>query len=68
MNRKVFKELLERYTSDGFTCVDLELTDNRTISLNCERDKIWFNESYFWFGSNGVGTSIDYRVIKGIAI
>lgn len=68
MNRKDFKELLERYIEDGFTYVDLELTDNRTISLDYERDKICFNEGHFWFGSNGVGTSIDYRVIKSVAI
>lgn len=68
MEKEDFKELLERYIADGFTCVDLELTDDRTISLDYERDEIWFNEGHFWFGGNGVSTVVDYRFITGIAI
>ncbi len=68
MNREAFKELLEKYIEDRFTCVDLKLTDNRTILLDYERDKICFNEGHFWFGGNGVSTVVDYRVITEIAI
>ena len=64
MEKEELKELLEMYVTSGFERVELELTGNRVITINLDK----YNTRYFWFGGDGVNTSIDYRVIKSVAI
>ncbi|MFR5263972.1 hypothetical protein [Clostridium sp.] len=68
MEKEELKELLEMYVTSGFERVELELTGNRVITINLDKYKYAFNTRYFWFGGDGVNTSIDYRVIKSVAI
>lgn len=68
MEKEELKELLEMYVTSGFEYVELELTGNRVVTINLDKYKYGFNTSYFWFGGDGVNTSIDYRVIKSVAI
>lgn len=68
MGKEELKELLEMYVASGFDRVELELTGNRVITINLSNYKYGFNTRCFWFGGDGVNTSIDYRVIKSVAI
>ncbi|MFR5264546.1 hypothetical protein [Clostridium sp.] len=68
MEKEELKELLEMYIVSGFEHVELELTGNRVISINLNKYKYGFNTGCFWFGGDGVNTSIDYRAIKSVAI
>lgn len=68
MDRDKFEELFMRYLADGFDVVDIELTDDRVIGFDVRKQHYVMEQSYFWFGGNGLSATIDYRVIKGLAI
>lgn len=68
MDKDYFKELLEKYIKEGFPKVEFELEGDRSIFFDSDKYRYIFKTNVFWFGRNGVETTIDYRVIKAIVI
>lgn len=68
MDKDYFKELLEKYIEEGFPKVEFELEGDRSIFFDADKYRYVFQDNVFWFGRNGVQTTIDYRVVKAIVI
>lgn len=68
MNKEKFQELFTKYVEDGFDVIDIELTDGRVLFFNNKQYNFGFSNGEFWYGRNGVHTTVDYRVINSLAI
>lgn len=68
MDKDKFKEIFTRYLEVGFDVLDIVLTDDRVVIFDAKKHNYSICESYFWFGKNGLSTTIDYKIIKGLAI
>lgn len=68
MTKQETEQLVNQYIADGFDKIDFELTDNRVISFMKSKHNCVFNKSAVWIGGDGLIISIDYAIIKSIAL
>lgn len=67
MTREKVKELIIRYKEDGFDRMDIDLEEDKFITID-ENDDLSFNPNFIIIRGRGYVFRIGYSFIRGISI
>lgn len=68
MRRKEFEEVFLEYIEDGFRFIDLELTKDRVVSFDSEKQSYAIDDTSVSFTKDGLTETVAYDSIVSIAI
>ena len=68
MRRKEFEEVFLEYIEDGFRFIDLELTKDRVVSFDSEKQSYNIDDTSVSFTRDGLTETVAYDSIVSIAI
>lgn len=68
MRRKEFEEVFLEYIEDGFRFIDLELTKDRVVSFDSEKQSYTIDDTSVSFTRDGLTETVAYDSIVSIAI
>lgn len=68
MRRKEFEEVFLEYIEDGFRFIDLELTKDRVVSFDSEKQSYSIDDTSVSFTKDGSTETVAYDSIVSIAI